>query len=120
MQAFVTRLDDPSHRQALSAAYARCLVEALSSRPERIRVQVVHVDASGVYVAGQPQADLALLHVYLLPGRKAAIKTALIEALTHTTMQHTGLDNDHVRVLVHEIPHESIGLGTSTATTPGF
>lgn len=120
MQAFVTRLDDPAQRRALSAAYAQCLVDALSSRPERARVQVVSVDASGVSVAGQAPADLALLHVYLLPGRTAAVKAALIESLARTTAQHTGLDDDHVRVLVHEVPREAIGFGARTAAALGF
>ena len=120
LQAFLTRPDGAPQRQALCAAYAGCLIEKLSSQPERIRLQVIPVDRSGVFVAGQPEADLAMLHVYLLPGRSHGTKAALIEALARVTTEHTGLGDDHVRVLVHEIPREDIGFGTRTASALGF
>lgn len=120
MQAFLTQPEAAPQRQALCAAYASCLMEKLSSRPERIRLQVIPVDRSGVFVAGQAGADLAMLHVYLLPGRSSATKSALIEALARVTTEHTGLDDAQVRVLVHEIAREDIGFGARTAAALGF
>ncbi len=120
MQAFLTRTGDAPQQQALCEAYAHCLVDTLSSQMARVRIQLVPVERSGVFVAGQPAADLAMLHLYLLPGRPAATKAAVIAGLAKATADHTGLDDTRIRVLIHEVERDAIGFGAQTAAALGF
>ena len=120
MQAFLTAPREPQAKKALCAAYAACFVDVLGSKPERVRIQLVPVAGDDVFVAGEHGGGLAMLHVWLLPGRPAALKAELIARLALATAAHAGLDDHRMRILIHDTPAHDIGFGASTAQALGF
>ncbi|CAG2134407.1 2-hydroxymuconate tautomerase [Cupriavidus numazuensis] len=62
---------------------------------------------------------MPVAQIYLIEGRSEAQKRAVIEKVTQALAEAVGAPEQNVRVLLHDVPKESWGIGGKSAKDLG-
>lgn len=106
-------------KQALLSAITDTVVNVLDTPLRTVRVMLEELTENHSIVAGELDAPLSIIQVFMMDGRTEAQKTELIATLTEKTHETTETPVDSIRVLIFDMPKINVGIGGKSAKALG-
>lgn len=89
---------------------SQVVVETVNAPLPTVRIALQEIEHDHAIVAGEIGTRMATFVVYLIVGRTEEQKAALIAGLNKVTAETAGISDQHVRILVHDMPKTDIGM----------
>lgn len=110
----------PQQKTQLLENSSQAVVDSIGAPLSTVRVSVQTLPADDVIIAGEIGISMALVIVYLLPGRTEGQKQALIAALTRAITDSVNVSDEYSRVIIRDVPTTDMGFaGGITAKMAG-
>jgi len=97
-------------KRALLEQSSQAIEASLKAPVSSIRMVLQEYAADSTIVAGEVGAAQLLYTTYLIEGRNAELKGALMAALTKAAEKTLGISDQDVRVIVCDIPKSDMGV----------
>ena len=97
-------------KKALLKQSSQAIESSLNAPAKSIRMVLQEHAADSSIVAGEVGAAQLLYMTYLIEGRNAELKSALMSALTKAAEESIGISGEDVRVVVCDIPKSDMGV----------
>lgn len=119
MKAHIKHGFTSEQKAAALASYTHAIQTAVTTPLSTVRVMLEELPPGHSCAAGEADAELTIIQVFMMEGRTEEQKARLIAMLTDATVNAFGVNGDSVRVLLHDMPKINVGIGGRSAKALG-
>ena len=119
MKAHIQQGFTQEQKRAALSAYSHAIQTAVTTPLSTVRVMLEELPPGHSCAAGEIDAELTIIQVFMMEGRTEEQRARLIAALTDATVQSFGVTGQSVRVLLHDFPKMNVGIGGHSAKALG-
>jgi|SRR5690625_1702511 len=99
-----------NQKKALLQNAKDVVMDTLAAPLENVRIVLNEFKAGDALIAGDEHRPFVMLEAFLITGRDTETKAAFIKALSDVTSAALQVSDIDIRVLIHDMPKEDMGL----------